>query len=237
MPRAPIEYIFKLDQTIPQIGKKIALSLANKMNELFRTTKVRQKLIIQTRLAINETLKGSPTYQDIITPGTSLHHELGVKLGQFKLDTILDIWGNSVQVLVTNFRPVGTYGMTGSIHMWAIEASYDDVLGTSAATYISNNAKGEHMFIPWLEWLLLRGRSFVTKGFVYRPGNFPSSRTGFGLMYKRNEGVTKISWQVPSEHSGIADSNWVTRAIFGQDGGIGIAPRLSSVFDQIFRGQ
>ena len=143
------------------------------------------------------------------------------------------IISETVVLRVSSFNPVGTYGMTGTINIWGVNADYSDVLGVPAAQYLSVNAKGESTVVPWLEWLLLKGRSFVARGHVYNPVSNVHSRTGFGLMKKKK---TRISWQMPAEHSGLRDNNWITRAIRGQDGGVGIRPRLENVFISIFKG-
>jgi hypothetical protein len=229
-----IETEVVLVDTIPQIGGKIVTDLAKQMNMRFGNLAAQDKLLRLVRFALEGTIKASPTYRELITPGTELYHEIGLLGGKEKLNTIIDRWSNSVNMYLSRFHQVSTYGVAGSIQIWGIENDFSDVLGMPAASFLSNNMKGEQTDVPWLEWMLLRGRSFVVPGYTYARGSqyAPWSRTGDGIMIKIRKNTSKKRWQVPSAHSGTLHNNWVTRAIYGKDGGPGMEPRLRMILNR-----
>lgn len=217
-----------------EIGKKIGMSLAGELNDRLRRGGVRHQMRGQVQDVISKLIRSSPTFKDLTTPGTQLYHELGVLGPVGKLNAIIDTWTDSVGVSLSQFRSTGSYGVAGTIAIYAMKADFSDVLGMPEATFISHNQKGRDTMVPWLEWLLLRGRSFVTPGYVYinGPQYKPWSRTNAGIMISMRDIRAKKgggSWRVPADHAGTSQNNWVTRAILGQDGGVGIEPHLRMI--------
>jgi hypothetical protein len=229
-----IETELVIVDTIPQIGGKIATSLAKELNMRFGNIAAQDRLLRGVRFALEGTIKASPTYNQLITPGTELYHEIGLLGGKEKLDQIIDVWSNSVNMYLSRFHQSSTYGVSGTIHIWGVQNDFSDVLDMPAATFLSSNMAGEQTDVPWLEWLLLRGRSFVVPGYTFArgPQYAPWSRTGDGIMLKIRKNTSKQRWQVPSAHSGTESNNWVTRAIYGKDGGPGIEPRLQMLLNR-----
>lgn len=234
-----VDYEVKIVEPQRVITSKISRSLADEVNKRLRRGGARHKILQQVQRALSIVIKTSPTYQELSTPGSELYHELGVLGSKEKLNAILDTWTDSVGVSISPFRVVGTSDIYGVIGIYGIQADYSDVLGMPESSYISTNIdpkskKKEPYNVPWLEWLLLRGRSFVTPGYVFirGPQYRPWSRTGDGIMIRMDaKQATKGqgSWQVPSAHAGTSNDNWVTRAIYGKDGGPGIVPHLHMI--------
>jgi hypothetical protein len=61
--------------------------------------------------------------------------------------------------------------------------------------------------IPWVDWLLLEGDSFIISDYTFSASN--RGRSGFGIMV---EDVGK-AWRVPALYSGTLKNNWVTRTL------------------------
>ena len=210
-----------------QIARKICDKLVYELNAKIRRGSIRAKLRDAVRQAVANVLEDSPTYQELVTAGSELYHELGLLNSRGRLTAIVDKWAKSVKVNVSQFRRHGGNNVVGTIYIQGIQADYSDVLGMPEAEFLSSNLRGELTDVPWLSWLLTRGRSFVTPGYVFVRGHRPWSRTGDGIMVKMPRGGK--SWQVPSAHSGTRTDNWVTRAIYGKDGGTGLGPHLESI--------
>ena len=226
----------KLVETIPQIGMKIGDNLAKELNIKFRRSVVRASILLGIRTGLKAVLRQSSTYQTLLTPGSELYHKLGLLNGSSRLEAIVNTWANSVSVHISSFRRVSTYGVQGAIHIYGVESDYTDVLGMPASKFLSSNMKGDITEVPWLEWLLLRGRSFVAPGYMYARGSqyAPWSRTGYGIMVKLRRGGGR-SWQVPSDHSGLQYNNWVTRAIYGLDGNTGMESWIVATVNNALR--
>tara|TARA_A100001201_G_scaffold136789_1_gene126082 strand:- start:7320 stop:7949 length:630 start_codon:yes stop_codon:yes gene_type:complete len=64
--------------------------------------------------------------------------------------------------------------------------------------------------LHWLKWLLLEGDRTIVAGYFYDPST-GLGRSGLGTM--STGGVFKV----PSEHSGTADNNFITKALVGPD--------------------
>ncbi len=119
------------------------------------------------------------------------------------LDMILNTLANSVKVKFTKFSLSGTR-INGGLKIEAVRDDFKDIIGLPVSTITTTNGTN----LPWLEWLLLEGDKIVVADYNVRYGNFPSSRSGGGIMVE-----SKGGFRVPPQYSGVIDNNWITRAI------------------------
>ena len=93
----------------------------------------------------------------------------------------------------------------GGLSIGMIKEDYADVLGMDEATIIDRQTGS---VVPWLYWLLLGGGDILVKDYAIKIGPSKKSRTGNAVMVKSLK-----NWRMPSKFVGVADNNWVYRAI------------------------
>lgn len=121
-----------------------------------------------------------------------------------KLDTIIDVLAQSIQV---KFRKFGNSasGITGGITVYAFAADFKDILSLDEAKVTTN--KGQEL--PWLDWLIIEGDKIIIVDYDLVYGSYPSSRAGDAIMYQKIGSI----WRVPAQYAGSRDNNWITRAV------------------------
>jgi hypothetical protein len=139
-------------------------------------------------------------YQSMIngTDESNLRAHFGFTKSQeaSRVDPIIDKFIGS---LFTTFKPYnGRLG--GEFAVMGIADDFNDVLSMSEAFVIN---KGEAL--PWLEWLLESGDSFVVQDAAIEFG--PGGRSGQAIMREPGK------WKVPPEYAGTNDNNWVTEVL------------------------
>lgn len=170
--------------------------------------KISQPVQDQIREEVRRRITSSSTYSSLIDG--DLRGELGLERPTEVFVDILNTWLNS---LVVNPVPVKIVGnkFIGGMSIRGIEESMRDVTQLPVASFIS---EGGH-FIPWLQWLVLAGDAIIIGDYVIKfdltPEEKNRSRTGLALMQIERGG----NWKVPSEHSGVAGDNFVTRSLIG----------------------
>ena len=155
---------------------------------------------------VRRAIVSSDEYRELL--GGELQAELGVPDSATRLDYILQIWLNSLTVSRKPVRISGS-SIAGGFSIFMIREDWSDVLGSSAAQYVT--IKGKSM--PWLEWLLLAGDATIITDYTFS-ANIPrgfNSRTGGGVMLE----APQRRWSVPRQHAGTAADNFVTRSLYG----------------------
>jgi len=194
----------KLLDSNSSIEKKILQSLAVELKGIF--TKASEKIKKQLQIIVKEAIESQGEYQQLLSG--QLKDELGIPNPVSRVNAIVDVWINNVQV---NTRPVSVSGssLKGSMSIGMIKQDYSDVLGMDEAT-ITDTKTGS--VIPWLYWLLLGGGDILVKDYAIKIGPSKRSRTGNAIMIKSPK-----NWRMPAKYVGVADNNWVYRAISGLD--------------------
>ena len=90
-----------------------------------------------------------------------------------------------------------------------IQQDYSDVL---SSTYASITDKNTGSVVPWLYWLLLGGGGILVENYEIKIGPNPRSRSGNAIMVSSSK-----NWRMPADYVGLADNNWVYRAIGSLD--------------------
>lgn len=179
-----------VDALIPEIDKHILEILG------------RIKYPIQTIIA--KAIKESPEYQSLVDNAGKLRGALGVVNAVDAMDRIIDQWKAQVGIVYDKVRNQRGR-IKGGFAIEMIRNDYADVLDLEVSSFISEN----NYLVPWLEWLLLAGRTRVVQNYqiVYGPSLF--SRTGLAIM----KPTIGAGFAVPGEFSGTATNNFVTRAL------------------------
>ena len=207
----------KLKTTASQIDRGIIKGVAAHIHN--RQTELKLRLEHGIRQFVHRLIVLSPTWQELTMPGGILKLQFGLGVNESaQLDQILQAWKDSVIVDVGNVN-LGIKGINCKINIYAIEASFQDVL--TIGTYVSQpeskkyympgggpKSKGPQR-IPWLEWLLLKGSQIIIEGYVPKKMETKYGRTKKALMVSSK---TK-SFSVPEAHQGTAENNFITREL------------------------
>ena len=138
-----------------------------------------------------------------------LKSELGID-STSRLDGILSIWLESIQLSFNGFKATPDGKLTGSLRIYGIDASYDDVINSPAAQI--EIKKGIWNFISML---LYAGDQIVVRDYRILSNKDSLqkwSRSKTSTIMIRSE---QSSWAVPSEFSGTQQNNFVTRSLVG----------------------
>ena len=197
-----VKYSAKLEP-IDRIKKKVLKGLRDSLNAtLFRAANI---IRVQLRNMIADAIKSTPEYSSI--DSGLLEAELGLPDGGSRLDKIIDVWVNTIEVIATPVRFARSGGkITGGIRVMAIEKDWSSVIKLPESTLIT--AKGTPL--EWLRWMLLEGTNPIIKNYKVVRGSFSrrQSRTGKAIMIRSGKGDVK-NWKVPTKF----DNNFVTRAL------------------------
>lgn len=184
-----------------QITRAISQALTKELTLFLaaRTKIIRHKLPKILSDAINR----APEVDSL--RGGKLQAELGVPDAASRIDRLIEIWSNSIDIQFIPPKLVGNI-IYASVVISAIKADFNDVLGAEEATYNTAN----NQVISWLEWLLLEGDKQIIK--TYRIGGDAGrfSRTGLGKIMIHDQ---RRSWGVPPEFAGTINDNFVTRTV------------------------
>ena len=138
---------------------------------------------------------------------------LSLQSGKLKYDFGLDsdptqdiiyAIANSVYVYFKNFRLTKSKA-TSVLSIYIQPSDFRNILSSSSAVVITKNGD----VLPWLQWLLLEGDAIIITQYHVDYGPYPSSRSGNAIM--KPSGVFKVD----SAFSGVADDNFITRALAG----------------------
>jgi len=182
------------------VQKKILQSLTVELRNVFK--KAAERIKKQLQVMVKEAIESQGEYQSLLRG--QLKDELGIPNPASRVDSIVNAWINNVEV---NTKPVSISGssLTGGIFIGMVKQDYSDVLGMSEATIVDQKTGS---VIPWLYWLLLGGGGILVKDYAIKIGPSRRSRTGNAVMVKSLK-----NWRMPAKYVGVADNNWVYRAI------------------------
>jgi hypothetical protein len=179
-----------------------AKTLKLKLNSgiLVKVEKVLQKLI-------KIKLEKSPEAASLRDGELLLH--FGLTDSNVKVDDIIEKLSTKAKATLTPITSTGGRIKGGLRISLDLQSAQNELLALSSAIQITK--KGEKL--PWLEWLLKRGKEIIIEHYFYAEGNYKRSRTGRALMFK-GEGKR---WFVPHEFSGTINDNWITRSLDSLD--------------------
>ena len=189
------------------ITKAAAHALAAFLAKRFKRIEERLKL------ELHGLLKATRTYDALINGPLDAHFGLPQGEAQSRADAIIQKISQQIKV----FDPQVTLHQktfNGKFKIGFILKDFFDIM-TMAEAHVWN--EGTKEFLPWLEWLIIKGDEvFILSKVKPEPhyisiNNYPKSRSGKAMMKKIKPG--KQVWKVPSEYSGTATDNWFIKAL------------------------
>lgn len=191
----------KLISTESEISKAIVNALKEELNTYLRDSS--KKIVIKVRELLRFNIENSETWTSLQSGKLKAHFGLGTD-GSEKLNSILDIWLNSVQI---DYKPVtGTTTFRGGLSLQMVQTDWEDVLSSDGA--IITTAIGG--VLPWLDWLLIQGdKTIIIKDYDISMKPSSRSRSGMAIMVSKKGG----GWRVPVEYAGTIDNNFMTNIL------------------------
>ena len=189
----------KIIETDAQIKQEILKALAPEVDSVLRRSvpSIRNRFLNMIRSSLIK----EPEYSSL-TSG-QLKYELGISESRY-VDSIIDAVIGTVQIK-SNKVIAATNGLKGGLTVTVL--SGQDVEGL-IKTDIASVFDDKGYYLPWLEWLLLKGTSPLVKRFEVKIGPNPRSRTGNAIMV-----TSSTNWSIPSAFAGTETNNWFTRAM------------------------
>lgn len=160
---------------------------------------------VDIRKLVEDAIKRQPEYKSLL--GGKLQSQLGVTHPQQRLDEIVRVVVDSIEVKVNKLKETGGQ-LTGGLEIQFVKTKFADLLKSPAASYVTD--KG--VKIEWLRWLLLEGDKLIVRSYTIGvdPKNYARTRLGEIMI---NTPKKQGGWSVPSEFAGTAENNFITRAL------------------------
>ena len=185
-----------LQQMVVSINQQVQGRLANVVDRI--------------KNIVRASLEQAPEFKAIL-PGGSSYGEFGLTDGQSRIDGIITLLINSIQVQLSPFRVSGNGIIGGSIKIVGLPVDCREVLGSAEGTLISEHGKQW----AWLHALLVQGDEIVIANYRYLSdvisedsrNKFSRTKTGF-MVASDSHG-----WKVESSISGTLENNLITRSI------------------------
>lgn len=141
-----------------------------------------------------------------------MYYEIGNNRADSDLKAIFRLIADNMLV---NF-PVGNVGngqLQIDIEIGILESTYNDILTSPHASYISINSSGKRTLIEWMKWLLISGSGPLVYNYIFDSHKDYAqwSRTGQGLMLKSNNNT----WGLRQVWVGKQGDNVLTRSLEG----------------------
>lgn len=192
---------FNIIQSAKEIANKITAAVVKTINKRFAPS--RTSVEIEVKELFRHYLMMQPEYTELSSSNSQLVFELGLVDSQNKINTIIDIIVESVDVRFIPFG-FGVGKLKGGYEIGLLKPDLSEILNVPEA--YQETDKGENL--PWLEWLLTMGDRVIISTHRVLLGDFsyPPSRTGGAIMVKPGK------WRMPAEFSGRPENNFITRA-------------------------
>lgn len=208
----PGELTVRITETPRSFATKLNIEIASELNK--KRPRIVSKLHKRIHALAIRTLQGTSEYQTIANGGSfdSLKAIFGFtdnKSSQIQAE-LPKIIADTLEITGTSFIGTAT-GIQGRWNINMIPSDYGTwLLQEEIARYLSITKGGkESIEIPWLDWLLRRGDSFVLADYKLEfgsfPGNISRSRNAIMLLEQGHR------WSVPAVISGTVSDNWLTR--------------------------
>lgn len=191
----------KIIDSQKQIEDKILKALLPQVQSLFN--KSQKSLKNNLGILFSQAIKKSPEYSSI--SNGILGYELGVPDGNSRINELLEYWISSMNVRIEQ-PSIKSSHIKSSLSIGICRSDLSDVISSEIGVIVDGRTGSR---VEWLSWLSLLGDTTIVKDYDFELGPSPYSRTGGGIM--RLSGGAK--WSVPSQFSGTAENNWITRSV------------------------
>lgn len=195
-----------LKESDAQIEKLILDALIEEINPVLSRAAIQIKKIVKPYFIT--AIKACP--EMVSLRWGDLRGELGVESAESKLDNIVNVLADSIEIEHKKLTK-SAGNLRGGFTLSMVYGDYHDILGLDAATQLTE--KGQ--ILDWLAWLLTYGDSIIVRDYEVSFNVPPrsKSRTGIAVMMKTEKG----RWRVPSQYSGTANDNFITRVLDGME--------------------
>lgn len=191
-----------INETAASFHNKILQEIARLFNANFK--RILKPLRSDIRGEVTNVFRLSDVYDAIINGPLDAILGLPQDEAARRVDEVIDTIGNNIDISLEVFKPSGSK-IVGGIKIGVLMADFSDILSLPVASY--GDAKGN--YIPWLDWLLIKGDSIIIADYEVQFGPHPKSRSGSAIMVKNKN----VGFKIPPEYSGTQGDNWLTRAI------------------------
>lgn len=180
-----------------KLQSDIVKSIADEINSVL--TVVAIPIEREFRKLVKDAILSSKEYRSIVDG--ELKHELGIPDGDVRLNVIIKVLLQYIVITPVKIKRVGNR-LKGGLEIRILDGSFDNILSLPEARIFLPDGNE----LEWLDWLLLKGKARIIKGYdiVLGPG-----RAGRNIMVK----AEAKSWFVPPQFSGHQNNNFITRAI------------------------
>ena len=194
----------KLLETNKQIEEKILDALAFEVNKKIK--KLADDISELIGPFILEQFKNTDTYRSLISGDLKIEFGFYDEFEYMYVDPILQKITDTIGV---SYKTVSKKSWKGSLKIYILNDDLNLILNHERASYISKTSGKD---IDWLEWLLLRGDSYIIADYnvLYGAG---VGRSQGGIMVQSSR-----PWRVLPEYAGTQYDNWLTRTLdaYGQ---------------------
>lgn len=197
----------KFSLTLLESDSEISKLILEQIRSTLDSTinKALPNISIQIKKLVIEALKNQPEYSSLLA-GT-----LRAELGLPNVGVVDQIIIAMTETLTITKNPINvtTKGINGGFKLTMIKRDdIDGLIYTDIASVIDDKGYA----LPWLEWLLLRGKDILVKNYSVSYTSSPYSRSGMAIMVPSSS-----NWRVPAQFAGTKTNNWITRAIDSVD--------------------
>lgn len=197
----------KFSLTLLESDSEISKLILEQIRSTLDSTinKALPNISIQIKKLVIEALKNQPEYSSLLA-GT-----LRAELGLPNVGVVDQIITAMTETLTITKNPINvtTKGINGGFKLTMIKRDdIDGLIYTDIASVIDDKGYA----LPWLEWLLLRGKDILVKNYSVSYTSSPYSRSGMAIMVPSSS-----NWRVPAQFAGTKTNNWITRAIDSVD--------------------
>tara|TARA_R100001244_G_scaffold22137_1_gene23322 strand:+ start:416 stop:1075 length:660 start_codon:yes stop_codon:yes gene_type:complete len=196
----------KLLDGIKSISTKALKAIISHLNKAF--VGVSAPISEDLKKEARDWLNNEQVIRDLRGSG-SLNAEVGLPKGQgtSAADSIVEAVIESLDV---KFKKFDT-NLSGGLSIGIQPEDFQNILGIGQATIVTE--KGQQL--DWLQWLLEAGNRIIIRDYEIKYGSYgPRSRSGQGAIMVKTGAK---GWKMPSQYSGTAENNFITRAFEGRE--------------------
>jgi hypothetical protein len=194
-----MKFSLKILESHDEIRKTILNTIMSEMDIVLK--KSLPSISDKIKDLAKKSLMQEPEYSSLVSG--KLKAEFGIPDSN-KVDMVVDGLVNTLKI-ESNQLKINRNGISGGFTLTMIGSSdMSGIIFTDMASVMDD--KG--YYLPWLEWLLLRGNQIIVRNYSVNMGPNPNSRSGMAIMIPSSS-----NWRVPPEYAGTIQNNWTTRAI------------------------
>ena len=196
-------------ESFPKIQKKINNAVLDRIVKNLNVDNIKNATIDYAKKAI-ESSDAWLSLQGQSYGKSDLAADFGIPQGTEKerLNTIIGVWLDNIQVKrrVLNRHRSFVY----QIQILGIRSDFADVVSLGAAITENRNRQTKELeYLPWLEWLVLRGDDTIIEDHEVIVGSYNRNRSRSGRAIMKMGGT----FSVEPSFAGTEEKNFITEAL------------------------